>query len=360
MHKKLKRRLFLTLMMLSFTAITLVSTTLAWFSSNRETQLDDFNVDLEGYDGIQISIDGENFYSKLRASDVKKAISAKIAGIDVLADSKLEAPTLTDSFVNAKYDSISLKPIALNSLDWYKLENANTSFKVLDQESITDGYFGLKDAEQSDYVSFNVWFRIANTGLANKNYELCFTTAEDTAANSYIKATAIKSTSYKTTVNTAFECNGVKYSSGHEFEINPVSSMRLGAVINDGESYSLVEPMLGTASVPVKDSLEDRYNPANNFMYQYFNAYAPADLKPIEDANVIKYNTEDMNDDFNSPLARFTANEDQTKYLDIKVSFAIWQEAYDSDYIPGSQAALDDITIALGFKMREVLANEEI
>lgn len=360
MYKKLRRRLFLTLIMLSFTAITLVSTTLAWFASNRETQFDDFNVNLEGYDGIQISIDGENFYSKLTAVDVKKAISAKLAGIDVLEDSKLESPILNDSFIDTKYNSISLKPIALNSLDWYKLQNPNVSFKTLNSESITDGYFDLKDAEQTDYVSFNVWFRISNTGIANKNYELCFTTSEDTASNSNIKTTAITSTSYKTSVNTAFECNGVKYSSGHEFEINPVSSMRLGAIINDGAAYSLIEPMVGTASVPVKDSLEDRYNPSNNFMYQYFNAYAPADLKPIEDENVVKYNTIDMKNDFNSPLARFTANEDQTKYLDIKVSFAIWQEAYDSDYIPGSQAALDDITIALGFKMREVLANEEI
>ncbi len=357
MYKKLRRKLFLSLIMLIFTAITLVSTTLAWFSANRETQFDDFNVDLEGYDGIQISIDGENFYSKLTSEDVKKAISAKLNGIDVLTDSKLEAPQLTESYINNQYDSISLKPIALNSIDWYKLENANASFKTLNSESITNGYFDLKDAKQTDYVSFNVWFRIANTGVANKNYELCFTTTEDTAVNPNIKTTAITSTSYKTTVNTGFECNGVKYTSGQEFEINPVSSMRLGAIINDGESYSLVEPMLGTASVPVKDSLEERYNPENNFMYQYFNAYAPADLKPIEDTNVIKYNTEDMNDDFNSPLARFTANTEQTKYLDIKVSFAIWQEAYDSDYIPGSQAALDDITIALGFKMREVLAN---
>lgn len=358
MHKKLRRKLFLSLIMLSFTAITLVSTTLAWFAANRETTFEDFNIGLEGYDGIQISIDGENFYAKLTAEDVKTAISAKLASIDVLEDSKSQTPRLTESFVNTTFNEISLKPIALNSLNWNSLVNPNTSFKSLNSESITDGYFDLKDSEQQDYVSFNVWFRIANTGEANKNYELCFTTSEDNLINSGIKATSITSSSYKTTVNTAFECNGVKYLSGHQFEINPVSSMRLGAIINDGEDYSLIEPSIGTASVPVKDSIEDRFNPANNFMYQYFNAYAPADLLPISDETVIKYNTEDMKNDFNSPLARFVANEDKTKYQDIKVSFAIWQEAYDSDYIPGSQAALEDITIALGFKMREVMANE--
>ena len=353
MHKKLRRKLLLSIIMLSVTFITLVSTTFAWFSANRETQFDDFNIKLEGYDGIQISIDGSNFYSKLTADDIKMAAAAKALEVDLSTNS------LSNERAASVYETIALKPVTLASLNWNKIDDANESFMELDTQSITDGYFDLKAASSYSYVAFDVWFRVANTGEANRNYELSFTTDKDVAEDANIKASKMSSGKYKTSINTAFDFKGVEYNTGDEFEISQLASIRFGAIVNDGESHILIEPEIGTSSVAIKDDESERFNPVNNLMYQYFNAYAPADLRPISDDKVIEYNKVDMVHDFERAIGRFKANDGKSKYQDIKVSFAIWQEAYDGDYMPGSQTVLEDVVVSLGFKMREVIANEE-
>ena len=95
-----RRKLILSVLMLVMTFACLTSTTYAWFARNREAWTEDFQLDIENYDGLLISIDGKNFGASIDNKELKKAVVAKINNIDILADNESDNKVLTDDFIN--------------------------------------------------------------------------------------------------------------------------------------------------------------------------------------------------------------------------------------------------------------------
>ena len=67
-NRKSKRRMNSLFMTMLLTAILLVMSTYAWFSANREVQIDLFRAKVSAAEGLQISLDGEKWGSSVKVS----------------------------------------------------------------------------------------------------------------------------------------------------------------------------------------------------------------------------------------------------------------------------------------------------
>ena len=70
MEKKRKNRLFYLLLLLFITSISLSVSSYAWFTSNKNVSVSSIKVNIEAKGGIQISADGTNWKSIVKASDL--------------------------------------------------------------------------------------------------------------------------------------------------------------------------------------------------------------------------------------------------------------------------------------------------
>ena len=63
--RKSKRRLNSLFMVLLLTGMLLLSSTYAWFSANKQVALEGINAKVVAAEGLQISLDGESWSSKI-------------------------------------------------------------------------------------------------------------------------------------------------------------------------------------------------------------------------------------------------------------------------------------------------------
>ena len=71
--KRSKKRMLLLLILLMLTAVMLVSSTYAWFTSNRTVTINDINVNVAASGGIQISVDGSAWKTIITNTDITNA-----------------------------------------------------------------------------------------------------------------------------------------------------------------------------------------------------------------------------------------------------------------------------------------------
>lgn len=72
-EKKKKNRLFYLLLLFFITAVSLTTTSYAWFTTNRLVKVDLLNVSVKAQGGIEISVDGTNWKSSVSVDDIKTA-----------------------------------------------------------------------------------------------------------------------------------------------------------------------------------------------------------------------------------------------------------------------------------------------
>lgn len=340
--KVLRRKLILSIIAALVIVMCLTSTTFAWFAKNREAWIDEFELEIEEYDGLYISVDGIKYKQKITSAELKRAIIAKKENKDYNDES------LTVEHVNDEYSKIKFFDVTTSDLE---------NFKEIDSTSQTDGFYNLKDASKYHYVNFDLYFMVEQYGNVSSEYELHFITDEVAPkfqanvpymTSGEVNVKSITSFDVLDVINTGANIN---YSYGNNIKFDPANALRL-AVVNKAENLNNVfEPNLGTSSYAL-DGGEGIYDPKANLAFQYLNAYAKYDLAPLKKTDNDAYDYEETIKDFNSDIALGTfSKNDNNEFNVIKLEFAVWIEGYDGDYIAG--ASLNPIKCYLSFYKKE-------
>ena len=75
--RSITRKLIMAVTAAATAAITLGTSTYAWFSRNSNVWVEETNFQIESYDGLLISLDGENFSQDVSADDLMKYVTGK-------------------------------------------------------------------------------------------------------------------------------------------------------------------------------------------------------------------------------------------------------------------------------------------
>ncbi|MBE6137888.1 MAG: hypothetical protein E7176_05780 [Erysipelotrichaceae bacterium] len=332
--RRLKNKLILSIVMIAFTAITLVSTTYAWFSSNVEAWFDDFDLEIQNVDGLLASIDGVNYYSEIDEAKLKKAVVAKFDGLDIIEDNEV----LTNSYVNDRFSKLELAPVSTSDLvNFTTVDNACTK---------ANGYYQPRTADAYSYLSFDLYLKVQTSkGKANKNYNISFVGNSDESRVSDIKSgeTSVKLSNEAATQDAT-------YNPGDIIKVDPKDSMRIG-IIHDDATKTIYEPYSGLGSYALDGNTDSEYDPNKNAMFTYFNNSHNTKLQALDNLDVYKNTVKSFDNDV--VFGTCVPNATNTDYEAIKLTVCIWIEGYDADYFVGVDN--DIASFYLSFKMKEVI-----
>ncbi|MGM9970111.1 MAG: hypothetical protein ACI35S_06925 [Anaeroplasma sp.] len=344
-----KRKLILSIFSAALTMVCLTSTTYAWFARNSEAWTDEFDFEIENYDGLLISIDGENYRSSIDNDLLKKAIVAKANNINILEDSKSNNSVLTNEYINTEFNKLRLKDVTTNNV---------VDFKTIDPYNGTNGYFNIVNANNYDYISFDLYFRVNPNKIADKSYDLTFVSNKyNETSDSNVPVSYIKAPDTLATIQSEFSVGDTTYHSLDKIAVNLKNAMRIGVVFDESieanKNFEIYEPYMGYGSYAIKNNTNELYSPNSNIMLQYLNTYGKYDLEPLDDVIIddksIYTNTQK---DFENEVSFAVFNPiSDTAYNDVKITVAIWLEGYDSDYI--STVDLTDLSFYLSFCKKE-------
>ncbi len=322
--KILRRKLILSLIALATIIVCLTSTTYAWFAKNDVAYISLFEIEIENYDGLLVSVDGKSYSSRIQNDELKRAIIAKKEGLEY------NDPLLTEAYIKNEFEKFRFADVTTNDL---------INFKEVDSKNHSDGFYEFKDASQYHYVKFDLYFQV-DTGGSNKinNYDLMFVNEEVVdmvdAEISYIKSGIVSTKA--TTEFSVLENNELKtYNANDEISFDPADAMRLGLINKDTEGIFVYEPNQGYSSYALENG-SGIYNPDSNLAFKYLNAYSKYGLKPLTKNESDKFDYEATYKSFSDDVVLGSFEINNGEYNTIKLEVSIWLEGFDGDYISGA------------------------
>lgn len=147
--RKLTTKLLFAIISAAFALVALGTTTFAWFTLTNEAEISQFDAQITAGEGLEISLDGTNFYTTIPAN----VIQAKIKSLKV-----------------------TLKDITSpNGIDMYPLGPQNPDTKI-------DYIEAPQGNESNPYIEFDLWVRSPVEGTVVKLSSVSFSsnTGDDT------------------------------------------------------------------------------------------------------------------------------------------------------------------------------------
>ena len=147
--RRSKRKLNSLFMMVLLTGMLLLSSTYAWFSANKEVALEGINAKVVAAEGLQISLDGESWSSKITVN--KAALQGATENNYAWPDALVPVSTIGESAggnMNMFYGDVSA--------DGTQLNNAG-------QEN---------DTSTTKYIVFDLYFKNSSSQLAGDKLQL--------------------------------------------------------------------------------------------------------------------------------------------------------------------------------------------
>ncbi|MBQ9448752.1 MAG: hypothetical protein IJU60_02610 [Acholeplasmatales bacterium] len=332
----IRRKLILSLFSLAVVLACTVTTTYAWFARNREAWIDDFELEFDSSDGMLISIDGENFSSGITLDQVKNEIKRR---------------------TNKEYKDIIYEGVTPNLDNNGHLQyNDDGSIKMIkDHLTPVDEYYSTHSmvaADNDDYLTFDVYFRIYGGFASDGDYKLklkdetSLTGKGERNVELYADAT---------------DKNGVVHGPNQELKtisVDPVNAMRFAFSQTDDNitETRIYEPGLGLGSAAIEGSTDAIHDKNKNAMYTYYNnlnqfekfTTAASDGDSFDTVKI--YEGKKYSDDV---LASFEYDEESKSFKDIKLTFTIWLEGWDADCFVGIPKDIMQFAMRLSFELVE-------
>ncbi|UKI51064.1 MAG: hypothetical protein L6U99_07020 [Clostridium sp.] len=139
------KKLILSVISISLALITLVSTTYAWFSLNRNVYVDGIGFEVTGGENVLLSVDGIHWYQNVTADKIKKAAVAKYCGY-LFDDNENLIDNDGNQIDDEKIESLFNKKISLAPL-------SSTDGKIF-----TDLYNTTISETLGKYLTFDLYF----------------------------------------------------------------------------------------------------------------------------------------------------------------------------------------------------------
>lgn len=196
------------------------------------------------------------------------------------------------------------------------------------------------DEEDARYITFDLYFRLTTEGSTSSSnfseqYKLKFLDRNENSPSNAREFITAKDSKVKLQNSfTGYQNGEVKtFTAGDEINVNVANAMRLGVqggAIDGLKVYERTNDLdLGSTALYSPSDL--KHNPAYNAMYNYYNALFPK--YPLQGGKQTDVETDDNY--FDDTLGIFQYNYEEEKYNDIKLTFYIWLEGWDADYLYG-------------------------
>ena len=340
MRKSITRKLILSVASLTATAVCLTSTTYAWFAKNANAWTEEFDINIHTFEGLQISIDGENYYDSVSYEQMLKAVA--LSRYNLENDTPKTIAELTDAEI-LSYSYTALAPVSpdenFNFYGFATQDNPVENFDTFLQSGVYKPINLTAEKKAKSYIQFDLWFRnIPSSNDPKAEYKLMFVDSAYATAKelkqSYIEGlpSTVKLNNQLTALNALGQPE--VYHSGDEIEINPKNAMRIGV---QGTQNVIYEPNRGYASsayngYPQTEADAKYHDPSTNPMVTYFNnTHSKGDLE-IKD--YIDFYKTEKDFEGKKELAKFKREADGT-YKDAKITVYLWLDGYDADYLEG-------------------------
>lgn len=364
-------KLMLSILSTSMAAVSLTASTFAYVLINNKVVVPDFDFNIKGQEGLEISLDNVNWSKDLLADSIKTKI---------VNDTNELYQTNVQSFDEIKFSCTSINQIK-NDNDEYiieKDENNQIKFhydeviKELNPNTNLNEYRHIDTPANANvdkgYIKFDLYLKSKSTYENKKDFTLKMT--NDTSIKSTL--TKVKISNRLTTKKFGVDSddkvivsNEYKtYFPGEDVYVDISNAIRLGIYnvdqdenlefsnYNNFNIYEMAnEYDLGSVALALDDYTDkDINNPENNAMYTYYNNYFvnypfTNGATPGE-----AFNTKNKQGLLDTEFGTFTFNEQRNDYNVIKLEIYIWLEGWDADYFIGIP---EDTTIKvdLGFQI---------
>ena len=270
----------------------------------------------------------------------KNDIIGGIVGSDLPAGAYEKATAMTNG-----EEVVVYKPKTIIVFDnyrkYYLRKDGVTSDKAFSHVSV--------DADQGDYVWFDIYFRISNTKKVKKPYELTFT--DETS----ILDQGRKDIRLDNGMN-----NGTELSAGDHVTVSPKNAMRIAvtdptlAATNPEQAlkgiFEIVDEYdLGSSAIEGAES-GTKHDKLTNAMYTYYNT--------INDHVPFEYGATDGNayatqSSFSNTVLGLFEADANNEYEDIKLTVSVYLEGWDADFFTGIPEEASIMNIYLSFVLKE-------
>jgi len=367
-------KLLLSIFATACASVSLVASTFAYVLINNKVIVPDFDFNIKGQEGLEISLDNKNWSKDILANSIKSKI---------YNDNKAyyDANNIS-SFDEIKFSCTSIDQ-SLNGNDYIIVKDNNNQVKFhyddLTNEAINDvRVYKHVDTpaganENNGYIKFDLYLKSRSTYEAKKNFTLKMNNDTNitsvTEEGSNLNKVRI---SNKLTTREYTEENGnityldtyKEYEPGDYVYVDISNAIRLGVYnvdqdennnftkYNNFNIYEMTNKYdLGSACLELADYTgKDKYNPDLNAMYTYYNNYfVKYPLNPGgKDGEAFKTKTKEelLADEF----GKFEFNNTNNDYNVIKLEIYIWLEGWDADYFVGIPEKTK-IRVDLGFEI---------
>ena len=337
-------------------AVSLTATTFAYVLIGNNVIVEEFSFDVEGQEGLLISLDGENYSQDITSEQLK----AKIAGsVEEFDKRNLVGTTVKHSSENAVYDIDNYLSFEKEQINYIK-----------DSDTYEREYVGA--VPNHDYIKFDLYFKALNTQTSATNFNLSF------GERTFIKAYTDDVELYNGFNTWEYDEVGgyytkKSYTSGQKVTQNVANAMRL-AIYNEEDSKLSVyevtdENDLGSAAINGKT--DAKHDPYSSIMINYYNAIYPRypftgpddNTKVDNNGNQIpgvigaddgeafhtinKYGVKNGQDWTGEKVGKFTTSDS------LHLVVYIWLEGWDADYLLGTTLEGSKLSCGLEFNLTE-------
>jgi len=367
-------KLLLSIFATACASVSLVASTFAYVLINNKVIVPDFDFNIKGQEGLEISLDNKNWSQDILANSIKEKIFNE--NKDYYDSNNIH------SFDEIKFSCTSIDQ-SLNGNDYVIVKDNNNQVKFhyddLTNEAINDvRVYKHVDTpaganENNGYIKFDLYLKSRSTYEAKKNFTLKMNNDTNitsvTEEGSNLNKVRI---SNKLTTREYIEENGnityldtyKEYEPGDYVYVDISNAIRLGVYnvdqdennnftkYNNFNIYEMTNKYdLGSACLELADYTgKDKYNPDLNAMYTYYNNYfVKYPLNPGgKDGEAFKTKTKEelLADEF----GKFEFNNTNNDYNVIKLEIYIWLEGWDADYFVGIPEKTK-IRVDLGFEI---------
>lgn len=312
---KFSKKAILSVLSLVVTFVALGATTFAWFSLGTTASVNPFEMDVKGSEGLEISLDGEKWYSTINSDVMYDHIKGLLNDNDGTSTGKIVMDALTSE----------------DGENFYKMGIGTSTT----EGDVTTTYLvhGVEQeaAPNTDYLSLTFHFRTKTSYDVNLD-DLNVTT---TNVKEWVSDLDFTLVSTNTDVKVDDELNG--------------SSKNPDVLLEDALRVSFVNGDNAT----VFEKAEDDTNTTGTESYQGAWNYFSQKMGYGTDNNVLEkadgWTTVSTNGNFGTGLDTVSlTNDNQVTdgYNTMKVTVNIWFEGYDNEAFN----VLLDQTVSIGFK----------
>ena len=366
-------KLSLSILAVVFTLVSLVTSTFAFVIMNSTVAVSlDFNI--EGYEGLGVSLDGTSFTQDIRPTALKK----KIAGsVDDFNKMTFRGVTLQQENINNEYKiKYDANGNALFYYDTVTDKDDNGNLNLDTNGNVIYRHVYKEAVKNVDYLEFELFFKALNTKDTQKKYNLFLVNPTDEKIGTRITANPtnvplmanLNIPASKDKRNEAPRTSGPnvgtpivkgEYLAGDSIELDASNAMRLGVITTDNSNINIYETPndkdLGSSAIEGRsDAL---HNKDVNAMYTYYNNWNSlySFTKAADDGDAFKtsnnYEKDADGNEYSLGLMEYDQNTSDYRIISTKIY--IWLEGWDADYFMGVPVSSRNININLVFELRE-------